>query len=102
MGSQFILGTTQHFAGVLQVITESKQIISPTLLLLLCYFVKLIVRTLTFPAYRDFDNVSLMSQSLSLDLLSDFLRLELATFSEMASLDLERYRFRSVFLSRQV
>ena len=43
-----------------------------------------------------------MSQSLSLDLLSDFLRLELATFSEMASLDLERYRFRSVFLSRQV
>ena len=52
--------------------------------------------------YLDFDSVKRISQSLSLDLLSDFLRLELTTFSKIASLDLERYRFRSVFLSLHV
>ena len=55
------------------------------------------------PKYSlDLDKVSLMSHNLSLLLLRLFFKLDWATFSKMASLDLDKYRLRSVILSRQV
>ena len=55
------------------------------------------------PKYSlDLDKVSLMSHNLSLLLLRLFFKLDWATFSKMASLDLDKYRLRSVILSRHV
>ena len=51
---------------------------------------------------RDLDSVSRMSQSLSRDFDKLFFKLLLATFSKIASRDLDKYLLRSVILSRQV
>lgn len=50
----------------------------------------------------DFDNVKLMSHTLSRDLERLFFNLLLATLPKMASLDLDKYRFLSIVLSLQV
>ena len=50
----------------------------------------------------DLDKVSLISHSLSLLLLRLFFKLDWATFSKIASRDLDKYRLRSVILSRHV
>ena len=61
-----------------------------------------LVKSLVPRLSRDRDKVSLIPSNRSLLLLKLFFRLDWATFSLMASLDLDKYLLRSMILSRQV